>query len=97
MLKFRLIVTIVVVSLLFGCGPRKLEQTVAEGKRKLEEREERDRMKAEIESAAAEKRWQQTLTEMQRKQQAETEHSQLQAEYDYKLSRLDAENRRLEN
>ena len=96
MLKFRLIVTIVVVSLLFGCGPSKLEQTVAEGKRKLEERQERDRIKAQIESDAAEKRWQQTLVEMKRKQKAEAEQSQRQAEYDHQLSLLDAENRKLE-
>ena len=96
MLKFRLIVTIVFVSLLLGCGPSKLEQTVAEGNRKLEERRERDRIKAEIESAAAEKRWQQTLVEMNRKREAEAELSRLQAEYDYELSRLDAENRKLE-
>lgn len=30
MFKFRLIVTVVVVSLLFGCGPSELEQTVDE-------------------------------------------------------------------
>lgn len=77
MLKFRLIVTIVFVSLLLGCGPSKLEQTVAEGNRKLEERRERDRIKAEIESAAAEKRWQQTLVEMNRKREAEAELSRL--------------------
>jgi major membrane immunogen (membrane-anchored lipoprotein) len=76
-LKFRLIVTIVFVSLLLGCGPSKLEQTVAEGNRKLEERRERDRIKAEIESAAAEKRWQQTLVEMNRKREAEAELSRL--------------------
>ena len=96
MLKFRLIVTVVVVSLLFGCGPSKLEQTVAEGKRKLEERQDRDRIKAQIESDAAEKRWQQTLVEMQRKREEDAEQSQRQAEYDYKLSLLDAENRKLE-
>ena len=86
MLKFRLIVTIVFVPLLLGCGPSKFEQTVAEGNRKLEERRERDRIKAEIESAAAEKRWQQTLVEMNRKREAEAELSRLQAEYDYELS-----------
>ena len=96
MLKFRLIVTMVVVSLLLGCGPSKLEQTVAEGKRKLEEQRELDRIKAQIESDAAEKRWQQTLVEMNRKQKAEAEQAQRQAEYDYQLSRLDAENRKLE-
>ena len=95
-LKFRLIIALITVSFLFSCGPSKLEQTVAEGKRKLEERQEQDRIKAQVESDAAERRWQQTLVEMKRKQESEAELARQQAEYDYKLSLLDAENRKLE-
>ena len=96
MLKFRLIIALIIASFLFSCGPSKLEQTVAEGKRKLEERQEQDRIKAQVESDAAERRWQQTLVEMKRKQESEAELARQQAEYDYKLSLLDAENRKLE-
>ena len=96
MLKFRLIIALIIVSFLFSCGPSKLEQTVAEGKRKLEERQEQDRIKAQVESDAAERRWQQTLVEMKRKQESEAELARQQAEYDYKLSLLDAENRKVE-
>ena len=92
----RLIVTVVIVSLFFGCGPSELEQTVAEGKRKLEEQQERDRIKAEIKSDVAEKRYQQTLIEIERQRAAAAEQARLQAEYDYKKSVLDAENRKLE-
>ena len=96
MLKFRLIVTVVVVSLLFGCGPSKLEQTVAEGKRNLAAQQERDRIEAEIKGDVAEKRYQQTLIELERQRVAAAEQARLQAEYDYKKSVLDADNRKLE-
>ena len=88
--------SLIIASPLFSCGPSKLEQTVAEGKRKLEERQEQDHIKAQVESEAAERRWQQTLVEMKRKQESEAELARQQAEYDYKLSLLDAENRKLE-
>ena len=64
MLKFRSIIVLITVSFLFSCGPSKLEQTVVEGKRKLEERQEQDRIKAQVESEAAERRWQQALAEV---------------------------------
>lgn len=96
MLKFRLIIALIIASFLFGCGQSKIEQTVAEGKRKLEERQKQDRIKAQVESDAAERRWQQTLVEMKRKQELEAELARQQAKYDYKLSLLDAANRKIE-
>ena len=59
MLIFRSIIVLITVSFLFSCGPSKLEQTVAEGKRKLEERQEQDRIKAQADRDAAERRYQQ--------------------------------------
>ena len=96
MLKFQLIIALIIASFLFSCGPSKLEQTVAEGKRKLEERREQDRIKAQIESEAAEKRYQQALAEIKHQKELEAELARQQAEYDYKLAVLDAENRKLE-
>ena len=73
-----------------------LEQTVAEGRRKLAEQQERERIEAEIKSDIAEKRYQQTLIEIERQRVAAAEQERLQAEYDYKKAVLDAENRKLE-
>ena len=83
-----------IFSIYYNCGPSKLEQTVAEGKRKLEERREQDRMKAQIESEAAEKRYQQALAEIKHQKELEAGLARQQAEYDYKLSLLEAENRK---
>ena len=96
MFKLSLIISILVIVSVVGCGPSQLAQTVAEGEQKLKERQERERMELEIKSEAAEKRWQQTLAEIKRKQAADAKQAQLQAEYDYHLSLLDAENRQRE-
>ena len=55
MLNLRLIIALIITSFCFSCGPSKLEQTVAEGKRKLEERQEQDRIKAQADRGRSRK------------------------------------------